>query len=135
MFANQEREVLVNIIMSGLEHSLAPIALREHLSFTKQQTAEMVSKIQSFSQISGCVLISTCNRTELYLSCSEEKNPGELLCQVSGSNHFPSKRGHCHCQRSRHYRCHFRDSLSFCHFCRKGDTSKGTPYFSANLRC
>lgn len=81
----------MNIIMSGLEHSLAPIALREHLSFTKQQTAEMVSKIQSFSQISGCVLISTCNRTELYLSCSEEKNPGELLCQVSGTEYGPYK--------------------------------------------
>lgn len=79
----------MNIIMSGLEHSLAPISLRERLSFTKQQTAEMVQKIRSFPHILGCVLISTCNRTELYLSCLEEQNPGELLCQAAGTEYAP----------------------------------------------
>lgn len=79
----------MNIIMSGLEHSLAPISLRERLSFTKQQTAEMVQKIRSFPHILGCVLISTCNRTELYLSCLEEQNPGKLLCQAAGAEYAP----------------------------------------------
>lgn len=79
----------MNIIMSGLEHSLAPISLRERLSFTKQQTAEMVQKIRSFPHILGCVLISTCNRTELYLSCLEEQNPDELLCQAAGTEYAP----------------------------------------------
>lgn len=81
----------MNIIMSGLEHSLAPISLRERLSFTRQQTAEMMSKIQSFSRISGCVLLSTCNRTELYLSCAAETNPGELLCRAAGAEYAPYK--------------------------------------------
>ncbi len=79
----------MTIVMSGLEHSLAPISLRERLSFTKQQTAAMVRTIRSFPSISGCVLISTCNRTELYLSCSEEVNPGELLCQAAGAEYAP----------------------------------------------
>lgn len=70
--------------MSGLEHSLAPISLREKLSFTHQQTGEMARKIQALSQVSGCVLISTCNRTELYLSCHEAQDPGQLLCQAAG---------------------------------------------------
>ena len=74
----------MNIVMSGLEHSLAPIHLRERLSFTKLQTAEMIGKIYDFPYISGCVLLSTCNRTELYLSCTEEVNPGELLCKAAG---------------------------------------------------
>ena len=79
----------MTIVMSGLEHSLAPISLRERLSFTKQQTAAMVRTIQSFPHISGCVLLSTCNRTELYLSCSEEVNPGELLCQAAKTEYPP----------------------------------------------
>lgn len=79
----------MTIVMSGLEHSLAPISLRERLSFTKQQTAAMVRTIRSFPSISGCVLISTCNRTELYLSCPEEVNPGELLCQAAGAEYAP----------------------------------------------
>lgn len=74
----------MNIVMSGLEHSLAPIHLRERLSFTKLQTAEIIGKIYDFPHISGCVLLSTCNRTELYLSCTEEVNPGELLCKAAG---------------------------------------------------
>ena len=79
----------MNIIMSGLEHSLAPISLRERLSFTRQQTAEMMIKIQSFPLISGCVLVSTCNRTELYLSCAETVDPGELLCRAAGTEYAP----------------------------------------------
>ncbi len=77
--------------MSGLEHSIAPLSLREKLSFTKQQTLEIVRRIRSFPCISGCVLISTCNRTELYLSCSEEENPGELLCRAAGTAYAPYK--------------------------------------------
>ena len=79
----------MNIIMSGLEHSMAPLSLREKLSFTKQQTAEMVRRVRSFPHISGCVLISTCNRTELYLSCCGEQNPGELLCRAAGTEYAP----------------------------------------------
>lgn len=87
--ADQEREVFVNIVMSALEHSVAPLSLREKLSFTKQQTAEMVRRVRSFPHISGCVLISTCNRTELYLSCCGEQNPGELLCRAAGTEYAP----------------------------------------------
>ncbi len=79
----------MNIVMSALEHSVAPLSLREKLSFTKQQTAEMVRRVRSFPHISGCVLISTCNRTELYLSCCGEQNPGELLCRAAGTEYAP----------------------------------------------
>lgn len=79
----------MNIMMSGLEHSLAPISLREQLSFTKLQTAEMARKLREFPHVSGCVLLSTCNRTELYLSCTQEVNPGELLCQAAGAEYAP----------------------------------------------
>lgn len=81
----------MNIMMSGLEHSLAPISLRERLSFTKAQTVDMDWLIQSYPGISGCVLISTCNRTELYLTCSEEVEPGRLLCQAANMEYEPYK--------------------------------------------
>ncbi len=79
----------MNIVMSGLEHSLAPISLRESLSFTPLQTGQMVEKIRAFPNVSGCVLISTCNRTELYLSCEEEEDPGKLLCLAAGMEYTP----------------------------------------------
>lgn len=75
--------------MSGLDHSQAPICLREHLSFTRTQTMEMVRKIRSYPHISGCVLISTCNRTELYVSASQPVDPGQLLCQAAQAEYTP----------------------------------------------
>lgn len=82
---------MVEIVMSGLEHSLAPISLRERLSFTKAQTAEMVQRIKALPSVSGCVLISTCNRTELYLSCIGEEDPGKILCRLSNLDYEPYK--------------------------------------------
>jgi glutamyl-tRNA reductase len=75
--------------MSGLEHSLAPIELRENLSFTKVRVGEIVAKIKAQPEVSGCVLISTCNRTELYLSCEGLLNPGRILCAAAGVPYTP----------------------------------------------
>lgn len=77
------------LVMSGLEHSLAPIQLRERLSFTKVQTEDMNRQLAAQEGVCGCVLISTCNRTELYLSCTAPLDPGQLLCKLSGVEYEP----------------------------------------------
>ena len=76
----------MNIIMSGLDHSKAAIAVRERLSFTKNGVLDMNARISRRRGVQGAVLISTCNRTELYLSCDDysEINPGRLLCEEAG---------------------------------------------------
>ncbi len=79
----------MTIRMTALEHSLAGIDLREHLSFTKAQTSTMVKTIRNFPGVSGCVLISTCNRTELYISCNGSQDPGQLLCQAADTPYAP----------------------------------------------
>ena len=75
--------------MTGLEHGKAPVELRERLSFTRQQTAETVRTVRAFPDVSGCVLISTCNRTELYVSCAGGEEPGRLLCRAAGVEYAP----------------------------------------------
>ena len=79
----------MNIIMASLEHSLAPIDLRERLSFTRAQTGEIDKIIRSYPHILGCSLISTCNRTELYVSADQDVNPGQLLCQAAETEYAP----------------------------------------------
>ena len=81
----------MNIRMSGLDYDLAPIALREQLSFTKAAVAEAVACIRGMEGVLGAVLLSTCNRTELYLSCEEdsEADPGRLLCAAAGLGYQP----------------------------------------------
>lgn len=80
------------IVMSGLDYSLAPIELREQLSFTKAQVGVLVERIRARTAgVLGCVLISTCNRTELYLSCEPDSlpRPDALLCGAVGLDCTP----------------------------------------------
>ncbi|MBM6925422.1 NAD-binding protein [Pseudoflavonifractor phocaeensis] len=72
--------------MSGLDWHRAPIHLREALSFTRSQVLELDRRLRRQPGVAGCVLLSTCNRTELYLSWTGEEAPApdRLLCQLAG---------------------------------------------------
>ena len=76
----------MHIIMAGLDHSLASVALREKFSFTKTAVADAVAEFARKPGVQGAVLLSTCNRTELYLSLEDDQNvaPDRLLCTAAG---------------------------------------------------
>ena len=78
----------MNIVMTGVDHEHADIALRERLSFVKGQVGALLGKIGAHPEVAGCVLISTCNRTELYLSCEgvARPDPAALLCAAAGAD-------------------------------------------------
>lgn len=75
--------------MVGIDYSIATIAMREWFSFTKAGVQQAVQDIAQQSGVLGAVLLSTCNRTELYLSLEETANadPGQLLCAAAGHSH------------------------------------------------
>ena len=77
------------LTMSGLDYNAAPIALREQLSFTRNGVVDMDRIIAESGDLLGVVLLSTCNRTELYLSCAEGDVPdaGEVLCRAAGARY------------------------------------------------
>ena len=70
--------------MIGIDHTKAVIDIRTIFSFTKKRSAEALKLIKEEKGIRGCVLISTCNRMELYVSMEEgyEGDLYELLCRV-----------------------------------------------------
>ena len=55
----------MNIRMTGLDWRKAPIGLREALSFTRSRVVELDRLLRAAEGVEGCVLLSTCNRTEL----------------------------------------------------------------------
>ena len=68
------------MMMSGLDWTTADLALREQFSLTQSQTKELNRRLRSLDGVDGAVLLSTCNRTEVYLSVSREDIcPGALL--------------------------------------------------------
>ena len=77
------------IYLSTLEHSWVPIQVREILSFTRTATQKLTGKTACMPGVSGCVLLSTCNRTELYVSSDEEADPGRLLCAAAEVPYAP----------------------------------------------
>lgn len=69
--------------MAGIDWENANMDKREAFSFTGSQVEHLCRTIAQVSGAEGCVLLSTCNRTELYLSGAEDLQPSALLCQAA----------------------------------------------------
>ena len=54
------------LILAGVSHRTAPIEIREKLAFSKSERMRVLQALRG-SSASEAVLVSTCNRTELYL--------------------------------------------------------------------
>ena len=68
----------MRLVLSGLDCHRAPIALREQLAFSKERIPPLLRAIAQAPGVDGCVLLSTCNRTELYLTGAAQE-PFQLL--------------------------------------------------------
>lgn len=68
-----------HIQMIGIDHTHADVEIRELFSFTKKAAAEAMEQLKKQPGISGCVLIATCNRVELYINGEGEESPLPLL--------------------------------------------------------
>lgn len=77
------------IYMVGIDHQLAPLDVRSVFSFTKEQTKRLYSTMLALDDVRGCVIISTCNRMEVWLSMSKESDFSciEILCTFAGIDH------------------------------------------------
>ena len=62
----------MTISMIGIDHDRAPVDIRALFAFTDENKKELMMRICTQEGIRECVLLSTCNRTELY-TVSEEK--------------------------------------------------------------
>lgn len=70
----------MNLFMSGLDYRHAALDIREKLAFSPDQVRSLLVWLRCQPGVEGCVLLSTCNRTELYLTGSPE-TPWRLLCR------------------------------------------------------
>lgn len=56
----------MQIIASGLSHKTAPVEVREALSFPAAEIGGALNKLLSYDHINEGIILSTCNRTEIY---------------------------------------------------------------------
>jgi len=72
------------ILALGLSHKTAPVAIRERLAFTETAAAEFSERATASESIEEAVVISTCNRTEVYLVVSDPVSAeAEILGMLS----------------------------------------------------
>jgi glutamyl-tRNA reductase len=62
----------MHLILVGLSHKTAPIEIRERLTFPAHRQAEALAALTSDPAVAEAVIISTCNRTEIYAVASVE---------------------------------------------------------------
>jgi len=76
----------VKLLMTGLNHQRASLEIREQFSLAKEKSKKIITELKNTGIVSGCVIISTCNRTELYVSVDEDKSflPSLSLCGILG---------------------------------------------------
>ena len=71
------RDLSMHILLVGLNHKTAPLQVRESIAFPKEHLAEALAALKS--RVGEGVILSTCNRTEVY-SVSDE--PAAALQQI-----------------------------------------------------
>ena len=68
----------------GINHQTADLSLREQIAFTPESVHTALKELTALPQVDGALILSTCNRTELYLSHSESDDVSsalQWLCQ------------------------------------------------------
>jgi glutamyl-tRNA reductase len=55
------------LLALGISHKTAPVALRERLAFSEGEASEFARLLTATAEVREAVVISTCNRTEIYL--------------------------------------------------------------------
>ncbi len=63
----------VRLAMIGCSHRHTSLAVRERLAFTPEQTLDALAAWRATHPEQEAVLISTCNRVELYAAAADPK--------------------------------------------------------------
>jgi len=71
----------MQLLTLGLNHRTAPIDVRERVSFSREELRSGLMSLGEYDGLSGLVVLSTCNRTELYASVDDHECGGKALRQ------------------------------------------------------
>ncbi len=69
----------MSLLMLGLSHNSAPLELREKMAFSNEETLSALKQLIEFKEINEVLILSTCNRTEIYADVLPGSNALGLL--------------------------------------------------------
>ena len=73
----------MSISMIGIEHSFGSVVICAKFSFTKKRAIEAMKKLKEEHGILGCIILSTCNRMEVWVSMQDDEEISlyDFLCK------------------------------------------------------
>ncbi len=83
---NSRRRKAMSISMIGIDHTAASVDIRAIFAFTRKNVGEAMEKIKEKKGIHGCIILSTCNRLEVWASMEDDSDISlyDCLCEVKG---------------------------------------------------
>lgn len=75
-------DIFSYLLVLGINHQRTPIAIREQLSFPDSELRGALHRLISFDGIEGGIILSTCNRSEIYVSTHSS-----LFTPLEGKSH------------------------------------------------
>ncbi len=74
----------MHLLLVGISHRTAPVELRERVDFQTRGVADALRALAQRGSAREAVVISTCNRAELYVACDEATGTREDLVRFVG---------------------------------------------------
>ncbi|MBF0191494.1 MAG: glutamyl-tRNA reductase [Magnetococcales bacterium] len=71
----------MKIVIVGLSHKTAPVAIRERLAFTAEELPRCLNELRTTPVVREAALLSTCNRVEIY---GAGQNPEQVAEEIMG---------------------------------------------------
>ena len=65
----------------GLNHKTAPVEVRECLSCPEEAVKQGLRRLEEHEDILECVVLSTCNRTEMYAVLEDVDDPSSVMLE------------------------------------------------------
>ena len=77
----------MNLFLLGASHHSTPIDLRERIDFTRQGVADALADLAQLPGLSEVVVLSTCNRSEIYAICDDPQRMRRTLTAFMSTFH------------------------------------------------
>ncbi len=69
----------MNVFVAGLNHKIADVDVREKLAFNGPRLEEGLKRFRELSEVHEAIILSTCNRVELYANVKDNKRAAEAV--------------------------------------------------------
>ena len=80
----------MHLVVTGISQKTAPLELRERLALTRDEAALLARRLLDCGPIAEAVVLSTCNRTEVYLFTDD--TAAAARCAVESAGRLPGRR-------------------------------------------